>query len=88
MTVFSYMKRKSINFLRFSLLKKSISTWTQRLKEHEEYIRNPYPHCPDWDTYDSRQQEGLKKHWRKEIQNFENDIQAATEELKKRGAET
>jgi len=80
-----FFGNKNIEKLSNRELKKSIDSWQKKAKEHKEYIQNPYPHCPDWDSYDPRRQEGLKKHWRKEIRNFENDIQAATEELKKRG---
>ena len=66
-------------------LRKSIETWKQRVNEHEEYIKNPLPHCPEWENFDPRRQQGLIKHWQKEIKNFNNDIQEASDELKKRG---
>ena len=74
------IKRQSSNSL-----KRAIRNLTKRIDEHEEYIRNPYPHIPNWDDYPIQQQEGLKRHWRKEIINFNNSINNRIEELKKRG---
>ena len=65
-------------------LQKSIESWTKRAEEHKEYIENPNIHCPDWESYDPRKQAGLKQHWEKEIRNFNEDIQAALDELERR----
>ena len=65
-------------------LQKSIESWTKRAEEHKEYIENPIIHCPDWESYDPRKQAGLKQHWEKEIRNFNEDIQAALDELERR----
>ena len=66
-------------------LKRAIRNLTKRIKEHEEYIENPYVHVPGWDEYSALRQEGLKKHWEKEIRNFNESINNRIEELKKRG---
>ena len=66
-------------------LKRAIRNLTKRIKEHEEYIENPYVHVPEWDEYSALRQEGLKKHWEKEIRNFNESINNRIEELKKRG---
>jgi len=66
-------------------LKKAIRNLTKRIKEHEEYITNPYSHVPNWDEYSILYREGLKKHWRKEIVNFNNSVKCRIEELRKRG---
>jgi hypothetical protein len=66
-------------------LKKAIRNLTKRIKEHEEYITNPYSHVTNWDEYSILYREGLKKHWRKEIVNFNNSIKCRIEELRKRG---
>lgn len=68
-----------------SSLKKAIRNFEKRISEHKEYIRNPVSHCPDWETKDSRGQQGLIKHWKKEISNFNESIQNRIDELKKRG---
>lgn len=43
-------------------LKRAIRNLTKRIKEHEEYIENPYVLVPEWDEYSALRQEGLKKH--------------------------
>ena len=68
-----------------SSLKKAIRNFEKRISEHKEYIRNPVSHCPDWETKDPRGQQGLIKHWKKEISNFNESIQNRIDELKKRG---
>lgn len=65
-------------------LRKSIESWKNRAEEHKEYIQHPETHCPDWDFYAPRKQEGLQKHWEKEIQTFNKDIQDALDELERR----
>lgn len=80
-----FFANKNIPKMSSRELKKSISTWEQLIKKHENYILEPRDHCPEWDTFDIRKQQGLIKHWLKEIQNFNNDIQEAKIELKKRG---
>lgn len=66
-------------------LKRSIRKFEKRIMEHTEYIENPEKHCPDWDKKLSCEQEGLKRHWKKEIRNFNQSIQDRIEELKERG---
>lgn len=80
-----FFANRNIKKMKSNELKKSIETWKQRISEHEVYIQNPKEHCPEWDSYDSRRQAGLLKHWNKEIQTFSNDIKDALEELKERG---
>jgi len=65
-------------------LKKSIESWSKRVEEHRGFIADPTDHCPDWDSYNSQKQAGLRQHWEKEIRNFNADIQAALEELERR----
>ena len=52
---------------------------------HREKIDYPERYIEKWDTMDPRMQEGLKKHWNKEIKNFGQSIQDRIDELKKRG---
>ena len=66
-------------------LKRAIKKFEMRIREHEEYLENPERHCEDWDEKLSCEQEGLKKHWKKEIRNFNQSIQNRIEELKERG---
>lgn len=66
-------------------LKRAIRKYEKRIAEHEEYIRNPVGHCPDWDEKPVEMQEGLKRHWQKEIRNFKQSVQDRVDELKERG---
>ena len=66
-------------------LKRAIRKYEKRIAEHEEYIKNPKIHCPDWDEKPVESREGLKKHWQKEIRNFRQSIQDRVDELKERG---
>ena len=74
------LKNQSSNSLR-----RSIRSFEKRIAEHENYIKNPIIHCPDWETKDSRRQQGLIKHCQKEISNFKESIQNRIDELKERG---
>lgn len=42
-------------------------------------------HCPDWHEKSAEEQAGLKRHWEREIRNFETSIRDRVDELKKRG---
>ena len=66
-------------------LQRAIRKYKKRIKEHEEYLNNPRLHCHDWDKKNKAEQDGLKKHWKKEISNFKESIQNRIEELKLRG---
>lgn len=66
-------------------LKRAIRKYERRIAEHQDKIEHPERHCPDWESFDERVKEGLKKHWQKEIRNFEENIRAREDELKQRG---
>lgn len=68
-----------------SSLKRAIRKYEKRMREHEDYLREPEKHCSDWNEKSVEEQEGLKKHWNKEIRNFKQSIKDREEELKKRG---
>lgn len=68
-----------------SSLKRAIRKYEKRIKEHEEYLEHPEAHCFDWNGKNKWEQEGLKKHWKKEIRNFNQSIQDRIDELKVRG---
>lgn len=52
---------------------------------HETKISDPSSYIQNWDACPKREQEGLIRHWRKEIRNFRSSINERIEELKKRG---
>lgn len=66
-------------------LKKGIRTFEQRILEHEGYLKNPRSHVGNWDSLTETHQEALKRHWRKEIRNFQESVENRKEELRKRG---
>ena len=66
-------------------LKRAIRKYEKRIKEHEDYLDHPEAHCLDWNEKNKWEQEGLKKHWKKEIRNFHQSIQDRIDELKVRG---
>lgn len=64
---------------------RAIRKYEKRIEEHKAYIENPAVHIPEWSAYDVRYQEGLKRHWEKEIRNFQQSIEDRIAELKERG---
>lgn len=66
-------------------LKRAIRKYEKRVREHEDYLREPKKHCADWDEKSIEEQDGLRRHWNKEIRNFKRAIKDREDELKKRG---
>lgn len=66
-------------------LRKGIRNLEKVIQQHEEYLQNPLPHCPDWNEYTEKRKQGLKKHWEKEISNAKESIENRKNELKNRG---
>ena len=48
-------------------LKRAIRKYEKRLREHEDYLKEPKKHCTDWDEKSIEEQEGLKRHWNKAV---------------------
>lgn len=80
-----FFAEKDIKNQESGSLKRAIRKYQSRISEHEAKISNPREFYPEWDSYDKRYQEGLKRHWNKEIRNFKQSIQDRIDELKKRG---
>ena len=66
-------------------LRKGIQTLENRISEHEDKVTNPYIDYPDWDDFPTEYQDGLIRHWNKEIRNFKKSIQNRRDELRRRG---
>ena len=66
-------------------LKKGIAKYKKRIAEHKQKLARPQDFVPNWDAKDEREQNGLKRHWQKEIKNFQQSIDDRTDELRKRG---
>lgn len=66
-------------------LKRAIRKYEKQISEHEHKIAHPEQHIDNWSDKDIRMQEGLIKHWNKEIRNFTQSVQDRMDELKARG---
>lgn len=66
-------------------LRRAIRKYEKQIKVHKEKMSHPEQYIPDWGALDPRMQEGLKRHWNKEIRNFSQSIQDRIDELKARG---
>ena len=68
-----------------SALKKGIASLNERISEHENKIANPTTGHQNWNNLSKQEQDGLIRHWNKEISNFKESVSNREEELKKRG---
>ena len=68
-----------------SSLKKGIKKLSQQIQIHEDKIRNPAKYDPEWAMLSKQKQEGRIKHWKKELQAFQDSIDSRIYELKRRG---
>ena len=80
-----FFANKNIPKMESQQLSKSIKSWNEQIEIHKNKIASPEKYHENWDKLDERYRNGLMKHWEHEIKVFRNDIQEATDELKKRG---
>ena len=80
-----FFAEKDIKNQESASLKRAIRKYQKQIKEHQGKINEPEKYIEAWNSFDVRRQEGLKKHWGKEIRNFETSIKDRVEELKARG---
>ena len=80
-----YFAESDIKKQESTSLKRAMRKYSERIAEHQRKIDNPQEYVPDWESKDVREQNGLIKHWQKEIRNFQQSIDDRIEELKKRG---
>ena len=66
-------------------LKRAMRKYEKRINEHKQKINTPELFVEGWAEKDTREQQGLLKHWRKEIRNFQTSIDDRVAELEKRG---
>lgn len=66
-------------------LEKSIRNWKKRIAEHQDKISHPEKYDEFWDIMSETLRNGEIKHWKHEIKTFQDNIQQAEAELKKRG---
>ena len=65
-------------------LYKSINSWAKNITEHQEKLQAPGKYDKEWNEKSSSAKAGLLKHWEKEINNFQKNIDLAYEELERR----
>ena len=80
-----FFSNKNIPKMSTLQLEKSIKSWQAEIKEHKGKISDPKSFYPNWDTFEERYQNGLKKHWEHEIKTFSDNIEQAKDEIKRRG---
>ena len=66
-------------------LQKGITSYDKRISEHQNKINNPSKFVKGWDNLPTYRQEGLIKHWKKEVENFRTSKNDRITELKERG---
>ncbi len=66
-------------------LKKGLASFQEQITEHRRKIERPWEYVPGWNEKDKREQEGLKRHWEKEIRTFQQSIENRVAELRRRG---
>lgn len=66
-------------------LKRAIRKYEKLINEHQMKINNPELFIEGWEDKDVREQNGLIKHWKKEVRNFQTSIDDRVSELKDRG---
>jgi len=80
-----FFANKNILKMNDNQLKKSIASWEEQVKLHESKIKSPEIYSEEWTNMTEQHKKGLINHWKHEIKTLTNDIQDATEELRKRG---
>ena len=68
-------------------MEKGIKSYRKQIDIHNDKINNPQKYVENWDKLDKLNQDGLIRHWNKEIETFNKNIHDNIEELKKRGVE-
>lgn len=76
---------KDLSKQKTSSLKKGLASFEEQIAEHRRKIAEPEKYVSGWESKDVREQNGLMKHWQKEISNFQESIDNRIDELKKRG---
>lgn len=80
-----YFAEKDLSKQKTTSLIKGIASFSERITEHQNKIADPGKYVSGWDGKDVREQQGLLKHWKKEISNFQESIKNREDELRNRG---
>jgi len=49
---------------------KSIRSFEKQITTHQDYLKNPEKHVPDWKTLTDKRRKNYINHWKEEIRNF------------------
>lgn len=66
-------------------LKKGLASFKEQIVTHRNKIARLWDYIPGWNEMDERMKAGLKRHWEKEISNFQQSVESRIAELKRRG---
>lgn len=80
-----FFAEKDIERQESGSLKRALRKYREKINLHQQKILNPQDFVSDWESKDPREQAGLIRHWKKEINNFQTSIDDRVLELKKRG---
>lgn len=80
-----WFAEKDLSKQKTASLKKGIASFETRIAEHKEKLVHPEYFDESWEKKSDNAKKGLLKHWKKEIQNFEESVRNRMEELEKRG---
>lgn len=80
-----FFAEKDIKRQESGSLKRAIRKFERNIAKHQQKISDPEKYVDNWDTLDIREQNGMKKHWQKEIDTFQTNIEDRIAELKERG---
>jgi hypothetical protein len=80
-----FFAEKDIKKQESGSLRRAIRKFERNIELHRQKISDPKKYAKDWDTLDVREQNGMKKHWQKEIDTFQTNIDNRIAELKERG---
>ena len=78
-------KESDLEKQKSSSIKRSIRKLQEQINTHRDKIAHPEAYAENWSTFSKEYQEGLKRHWNKEILKFEESITRRKEILKERG---
>lgn len=79
-----YFANRSIAKRTDKQLHKSINSWAKNITEHQEKLQAPEKYDKEWNEKNSSAKAGLLRHWEKEINSFQKNIDLAYEELERR----
>ena len=79
-----YFANRSIARRTDKQLHKSINSWAKNITEHQEKLQAPEKYDKEWNEKNSSAKAGLLRHWEKEINSFQKNIDLAYEELERR----